>query len=413
MLYDIIVIGAGASGMLCAGYLGQAGKDVLLIEKKDQPGRKLRITGKGRCNITNKSSLKEHFANIEPKAKFLKSAYNEFFVDETISFFEKRGVRIKEERGARVFPQSDKAQDVVDSLHKFCIDNNVTIRLNTHITAIKKDAGKFILSDTSSLVYESKSLVIATGGCSYPITGSSGDGQRFAKSLGHQINSLKAGLVPFNTKGNLAQRMQGLSLKNVTASFWHNNKKLYEEFGEMMFTHFGLTGPIILSLSNKVADLPINELEVRIDLKPALDHNKLDERLLRDFNEHGKKKFESILKLLLPSKMIAVCAQELEIPLDTIVNQITSNQRKSLRLWLKNLTLPLHSVRSFKEAIITIGGVSTNEIHKKTMESKLVPNLYFCGEVIDLHANTGGFNLQIAFSTGYCVAKAIIKKTTL
>lgn len=410
MLYDVIVIGAGASGMLCGGYLAQSGVEVLLVEKKDNPGLKLRITGKGRCNITNKSSVKEHFANIQPKAKFLKSAYSNFFVDETIAFFESQGVAVKEERGARVFPQSDKAQDVVDSLHKFCIDNNAKIKLNTTICQVKHDSGRFILTDTSSNSYECKNLVIATGGCSYPVTGSTGDGQRFAKSLGHQINSLRPGLVPFNTKGDLAQRMQGVSLKNVTASIWHNNKKLYEEFGEMMFTHFGVTGPIILSLSNKVADLPLNELELRIDLKPALDHNKLDERLLRDFNEHGKKKFESILKLLLPHKMIAVCAQELKIPLDTIVNQITSSQRKTLRLWLKNLSLPLESVRSFKEAIITIGGVLTNELNKNSLESKLIPNLYFCGEVIDLHANTGGFNLQIAFSTGYWVAKAILER---
>ncbi len=409
MLYDVIVVGAGASGMLCAGYLAQAGKEVLLVEKKDKPGRKLRITGKGRCNITNKSTLKEHLDNIQPKAKFLKSAYNCFFVEETLAFFESHGVAIKEERGARIFPESDKAEDIVNSLHKFCIDNNTRIKLNTSITSITQDSGRFTLIDANDNKYESISLVIATGGCSYPVTGSTGDGQRFAKSLGHTINDLKPGLVPFNTKGDLSQRMQGVSLKNVTASIWHNNKKLYEEFGEMMFTHFGLTGPIILSLSNKIAHLPINELELKVDLKPALDHNKLDERLLRDFNEHGKKKFESILKLLLPNKMISVCSEEINIPLDTIVNQITANQRKTLRLWLKNLTFSLHSLRSFKEAIITIGGVSTNEINKNTLESKLIPNLYFCGEVLDLHANTGGFNLQIAFSTGYCVAKSIIE----
>ncbi len=410
MVYDVIVVGAGAAGMLCAGYLAQGGREVLLIEKKDNPGRKLRITGKGRCNITNKSSMKDHLDNIQPKAKFLKSAYNKFFVDDIIAFFESQGLTIKEERGARIFPESDNAQDIVDALHKFCINNNVSIKLNTNIISISKDQDSFTLKDSSDNNYRCQNLVIATGGCSYPVTGSTGDGQRFAKSMGHTINELKPGLVPFNTKGDLAQRMQGISLKNITASIWHNNKKIYEEFGEMMFTHFGVTGPIILSLSNKVADLPIGELELKVDLKPALDHNKLDERILRDFNEHGKKKFESILKLLLPNKMIAVCSQELKIPLDTIVNQITANQRKALRLWLKNLTLPLHSVRSFKEAIITIGGLSTNEIDKNTFESKIIPNLYFCGEVIDLHANTGGYNLQIAFSTGFCVAQGIKTK---
>lgn len=408
MIYDVIVVGAGASGMLCAGNIAKAGLNVMLIEKRDNPGLKLRITGKGRCNVTNKSSLQEHLANIQPKAKFLKSLYNDFFVDETMAFFESLGVTLKEERGARIFPESDKAQDVVDSLHKFCIDNNATIKLNTSIVSIKHNEDKFILKDNNDKIYEGKKLVIATGGCSYPVTGSTGDGQRFAKALGHSITELKPGLVPFNTKGDLAQKMQGVSLKNVTASIWHNNKKLMEEFGEMMFTHFGVTGPIILSLSNKIAHLPLNELELKIDLKPALDHNKLDERLLRDFNEHGKKKFETILKLLLPNKMIAVCAEEINIPLDTIVNQITATQRKTLRLWLKSLTLQLHSTRSFKEAIITIGGVSTNEINKNTFESKLIHHLYFCGEVIDLHANTGGYNLQIAFSTGYGVAKAII-----
>jgi len=410
MLYDVIVVGAGASGMICAGHLAQAGMEVVLIEKKDNPGLKLRITGKGRCNITNRSSLKEHLANIQPKAKFLKSIYNNFFVEDTIAFFESRGLKVKEERGSRIFPVSDNAQDVVDLLHKFCIDYNATIKYNTSIMSIKRDGQTFVLKDNYDNFYRSKSVVISTGGCSYPVTGSTGDGQRMAKSLGHTINELKPGLVPFNTKGDLAQRMQGVSLKNVTASIWHNNKKIVEEFGEMMFTHFGVTGPIILSLSNKLADLPISELELRIDLKPALDHHKLDERLLRDFNEHGKKKFESILKLLLPNKMIAVCADEINIPLDTIVNQITASQRKTLRLWLKSLTLSLHSTRSFKEAIITIGGVSTNEINKNTFESKLIPNLYFCGEVIDLHANTGGYNLQIAFSTGYGVASAIINQ---
>ncbi len=412
MLYDVIIVGAGAAGMICGGYIAQSGLNVLIIEKKDNPGLKLRITGKGRCNITNKSSLKEHLDNIQPKAKFLKSAYNKFFVDDTIAFFESQGVAVKEERGARIFPVSDSAQDVVNALHKFCLNNNASFKLNTTISNITSLADKFILSDANDKLYECKSLVIATGGCSYPVTGSTGDGQRFAKVLGHTINELKPGLVPFNTKGDLAQRMQGVSLKNVTASLWHNNKKLVEEFGEMMFTHFGVTGPIILSLSNKVADLPVNDLELRIDLKPALDHNKLDERILRDFNEHGKKKFESILKLLLPNKMIAVCAEEIKIPLDTIVNQITANQRKTLRLWLKNLSLPLQSLRSFKEAIITIGGVSTNEVDKNSFESKVISNLYFCGEVLDLHANTGGFNLQIAFSTGYCVAKAIEAKLT-
>lgn len=409
MIYDVIVVGAGAAGMVCAGNVAQAGLNVLLVEKSDNPGRKLRITGKGRCNVTNNSPIKEHLGNILPKPKFLKSLYNNFFVTETMDFFKSLGVSLKEERGARIFPESDKAQDIVDALHKFCIDNNVSLKLNTPIISVEKEPDKFILKDKEDNIYMSKALVIATGGASYPVTGSTGDGQRFAKSLGHTVTALKPGLVPFNTKGDLAQRMQGVSLKNVTASIWHNNKKLFEEFGEMMFTHFGVTGPIILSLSNKISDLPIKELEIKIDLKPALDHSKLDERLLRDFNEHGKKKFESILKLLLPNKMIAVCSEEIKIPLDTIVNQLTASQRKTLRLWLKELTLPLHSTRSFKEAIITIGGVTTNEINKNTFESKLIPNLYFCGEVMDLHANTGGFNLQIAFSSGYCVALALVK----
>ncbi|MFA7057613.1 MAG: NAD(P)/FAD-dependent oxidoreductase [Candidatus Cloacimonadales bacterium] len=413
MIYDVIVVGAGASGMICAGYLGKAGLNTLLIEKRDNPGRKLRITGKGRCNITNNSSSKEHFANVEPKPKFLKGAYSKFFVEETIAFFNAHGVPIKEERGARVFPESDTAQDVVDSLHRFCIDNNVKIKLKTAIKNIIKQGNIFTLTDDSANKYNASQVVIATGGCSYPVTGSTGDGQRFAQALGHKVSDLKPGLVPLNTKGNLAQRMQGVSLKNVTASIWQDNKKLVEEFGEMMFTHFGVTGPIILSLSNKISHLPISDLELRIDLKPALDHAKLEERLLRDFDEHGRKQFESVLKLLLPSKMIGVCADELKIPLDTIVNQIKANQRKELRMWLKQLTFPLQSTRSFTEAIITIGGVTTDELNKNTLESKLVPNLYFCGEVIDLHANTGGFNLQIAFSTGYTVAEGIRKKLAI
>lgn len=413
MIYDVIVIGAGAAGLMCAGHLSKAGLNTLLIEKRDNPGLKLRITGKGRCNITNTLSRKEHFSNIAPKPNFLKSAYSKFFVEETIAFFNAHGVPTKEERGSRIFPESDSAQDVVDSLHRFCLDNNVKVTLKTAIKSVEKYDDIFTLTDDSNKQYKASKLVIATGGCSYPVTGSTGDGQKFAAALGHRVSELKPGLVPLNTRGDLAQRMQGVSLKNVTASIWHNNKKLMEEFGEMMFTHFGVTGPIILSLSSKIAHLPISELELRIDLKPALDHTKLDERLLRDFDEHGRKMFESVLKLLLPNKMIAVCADELKMPLDTIVSQVTAQQRKELRMWLKQLVLPLQSARSFTEAIITVGGVTTDEINKNTFESKVVPNLYFCGEVIDLHANTGGFNLQIAFSTGYAVAEGIVKKRSI
>lgn len=412
MIFDVIVIGAGPAGMLSAGLLGKAGKKVLLLEKRNFPGSKLRITGKGRCNIANDCPVEEFLSNVSPKPKFLKSALSLFYVKELRELFNSLGVATKVERGNRLFPVSDKAEDVVNALHKFCLINDVRINFNTTINHVTKEDEIYTCLDKDKKIYQTKNLVIATGGCSYPVTGSTGDGQKIAQSLGLKVKKLLPGLAPFNTKGELAKSMQGVSLKNVTASVWRDNKKLDEEFGEMMFTHFGVTGPIILTLSNRITTLDdISKLELRIDLKPALDHSKLDERLLREFNQHGKMKFESVLKGLLPKKMISVCAQEIDIPLETLCNQINSNQRKKLKKWLKELILPLQSVRSFKEAIITVGGVALNEISPKSMESKKQPHLYFCGEVLDLHANTGGYNLQIAFSTAYTVASHIIKLT--
>ncbi len=409
MKFDVIVIGAGAAGMLCAGKLSSNGLRTLLIEKKPKAGSKLRITGKGRCNITNDSNMKEHLSHLYPKANFLRNAYSSFFVEDIIKLLNQYGVETKVERGNRVFPVSDKAQDVVDAFEKFCFENGTKFNFNDSVISVNKLGSEFKVKTKAGQEYQAVNVIIATGGKSYPVTGSTGDGFTIAKTLGHTIINPLPALVPFETQGNLAQQMQGVSLKNVSASIWHDNKKLHEEFGEMMFTHFGVTGPIILTLSNLVCRSNFENVGLHIDLKPAISHKELDQRILKDIDLHGNQSFESLLKGYLPRKMISVCADSIKVSLDKKVNQISSTDRKNLRAWLKDLRLIIKGTRSFKEAIITSGGVSLDDINKKTMESKIVANLYFIGEVIDLHADTGGFNLQIAYSTAYLAAKSIIK----
>ena len=413
MRYDIITVGAGASGLLASISASEEGAKVLLIEKMNSEARKMLISGKGRCNITNTAYQSDFFRKIYPKPKFLKHAFSSFFSKDIVKLLEEGGLKIKEERGGRVFPESDKAKDVVDTLLKIAKNKNVTIERHTKVidvitennickgVRVKNKEGKEhnIFSD---------SVILCTGGKSYPATGSTGDGYSLAKKLGHTVNFLHPALVPLIVEGNIAEMLQGLSLKNIKAILWVNGKKHREEFGEMLFAHFGLTGPVILTLSRFAVKALENQkkVEISIDLKPALDEQKLDNRLQRELNENGKKQIRNVMKNLLPSKLIPVILQLAETDGFKESNQVSAKERKKLRILLKDFRFKITGHRGYKEAIVTAGGVDLNEIDGKTMMSKIVKNLYFAGEIIDADAETGGYNFQIAFSTGWLAGKS-------
>ena len=416
--YDVIVIGAGASGLIAAGGASQLGAKVLLIEKMERAGRKLLITGKGRCNITNDASYSEFFKHIYPHGRFLKHAFSVFFTHDIVDLLASQGLKTTVERGGRIFPESNQSADVVNALLKWLHKHPVDIRLGGRVQKlIVRNAAisgvEMVLNGKKEEI-TANCVIICTGGSSYPATGSSGDGYALAKSAGHTIETVRPALVPLETEGTLAARLQGLSLKNVNAVIWVNGKKQKEEFGEMLFTHFGLSGPIILTLSRFVVDelQKTNRVELSIDLKPALDDQKLDARLLRDLKEHGKKQIENIFKSWLPGKLVPAFLDVLKIDGSREGHQMTTAERKKTRLLMKDFRFRATGYRSFKEAIITAGGVPTDEIDSKTMESKLVKNLYFAGEVIDLDADTGGYNLQIAFSTGWLAGQSAAGKKT-
>ncbi len=414
--YDVIVVGAGPAGLIAAGHAAELGAKVLLLEKMERAGRKLLITGKGRCNITNDASTSEFFKHIYPNGRFLKHAFGEFFSKDIVELLNKQGVETIVERGDRVFPVSNSASDVVQALLSWVISNKVDVRYACKVERlVTKDnviSGVLVTNQGVSKEISADHVIVCTGGCSYPATGSTGDGYRFSKALGHTVETARPALVPLETAGKLAEQLQGLSLKNVNAVVWVNDKKYKEEFGEMLFTHFGLSGPIILTLSRFVVDeiSKKNKVEISVDLKPALDDLKLDARLLRDLTEHGKKQMENIFKLWLPSKMISVFIAKVGLDAAKEGHQLNANERKRIRILMKDFRLTVTGHRSFKEAIITAGGVSTNEIDSKTMESKLIKNLYFAGEVLDLDADTGGFNLQIAYSTAWLAAKFCVQR---
>jgi predicted Rossmann fold flavoprotein len=410
--YDIVVVGAGPAGLIAAARAAQLGKRVLLIEKMSQPGRKLLITGKGRCNITNDAPISEFIKHIKPNGRFLKFAFSQFFSKDIIEILNLSGVETVVERGGRLFPASNKAADVLQALLSQAQKAGVEIYNNCPLERILCNengiCGVEILNNNRLEQVETSKLILCTGGKSYPATGSTGDGFAFAEKLGHKIVPLRPSLVPLVTSGDLAEKLQGLSLKNVKAVVWVNGKKAQEDFGEMLFTHFGLSGPIILSLSRLVVDelQKRSTVELSIDLKPALDDLQLDARLLRDLNEHGKMHLDNIAKLWLPAKLIPIFLDLCGLKPDKDGNQVTSAERKKIRLIMKDLRFTVKGNRSFKEAIITAGGVATEQIDAKTMESKLVKGLYFAGEIIDLDADTGGFNLQIAYSTAWVAASA-------
>lgn len=410
--YDVIVVGAGPAGLIAAGRAAEAGAKVLLIEKMRSEGRKLLITGKGRCNITNDASPAEFIKHVFPDGRFLRNAFSRYYSKDIIALLEKYGVEITLERGGRYFPASNKSMDVLKALQQWVNEQKAEIRCGQKAERLLVEENSIAGVAANGVDIHAPAVILATGGKSYPATGSTGDGYELAKSVGHTIIPPIPALVPLETKGDLAQRLQGLNLKNVKAVVWVNGKKAGEAFGEMLFTHFGLSGPIILTLSRiAVAALIKKEkVEFTIDLKPALDEQKLDNRLLRDLDEHGKKKLSNIFRNWLPASMIPVFIEELKLDEEKPCNQVSAAERKQIRYLLKNLKFEVSGHRSFKEAIITAGGVSTKEISPKTMASRLVKGLYFAGEMIDVDAETGGYNLQIAYSTGWLAGNSAALK---
>jgi len=421
--HRVIVIGGGPAGLMAAGQATEAGAEVLLLEKMMHPGRKLRITGKGRCNLTNVIPLDEFLLHFGTNGRFLRYSFSRFFNDELLAFFDDLGVETVMERGGRVFPIRNDAQEVVEALTNWLLKLSVSLRTQSKVERLLVEQGQVrgvLLAPNSSYSKRSKNdqvasrtyladrVIIATGGASYPGTGSTGDGYRMAKEVGHTIIPIRPALVPLETSGDTAARLQGLSLKNVRVRILIDGKKSAEAFGEMLFTHFGLSGPIILTLSKVVVDAlhDRNEVLLSIDLKPALENSILDARLQRNLNAHGKKQYRTILKGLLPQKLIPVCIDQTGIPAEKLAHQITSLERKGLLSWLKDFRFEISAHRSFSQAIVTAGGVHTREVDPRSMESRKVAGLYFAGEVLDIDADTGGYNLQAAFSTGWLAGRS-------
>ena len=396
----VAVIGGGAAGMMAAIKASEEGAQVLLFEKNETLGKKLRITGKGRCNLTNNCERDEFLSNVPTNPRFLYPAISGFSPQDTMRFFEGLGIPLKTERGKRVFPQSDRAQDIVDALAKACRVPNILL-LHERVIGILTENGRASSVKTVNGTYRADAVILCTGGVSYPGTGSTGDGYEFAKELGHTVIQPAPSLVPLVEQGRFCAEMQGLSLRNIAFRIVRtdNGKTIYEDFGELLFTHFGLSGPVVLSASAHLSDMKPGKYEAQIDLKPALDEKKLDTRLLSDFAKYKNRDFSNALGDLLPQKMIAPLIARSEIDPSKKVHSITREERERLVRLLKCLRVPLFGFRSIEEAIVTRGGVNVKEVNPSSMESKLISGLYFAGEVLDLDAYTGGFNLQIAFST--------------
>lgn len=429
----VVVIGGGPAGMFAAYFAAKNGNKVILIEQNEKLGKKLYITGKGRCNITNASDMDNLFLNVCSNPKFLYSAFYSYTNEQVVDFFENFGLRTKVERGNRVFPVSDHSSDVIATLTKALMDVDVEIKLNTKVidiftTEYRDMNGDCVITDKKNgiikqrvtgvmiedgAVINADAIVLATGGISYPSTGSTGDGYRFAEKLKHKIIQPSPSLVPFEIQESWVSEMQGLSLKNVSITIEREGKQIYKDFGEMLFTHFGVSGPMILSASAAIKPAYfkdfLHELILKIDLKPALDKEQLDKRVLKDFEESKNKQYKNSLQKLLPSKMIPIIITLSGIDPDKKVNEITKEERSKLIDILKGLPMTVIGLRGWNEAIITKGGISVKQVNPSTMESKLVEQLYFAGELLDLDAMTGGYNLQIAWSTGYLAGNSIIE----
>lgn len=406
----VIVIGGGAAGMMAAVQAAAKGHKVLLLEKNEKLGKKLYITGKGRCNLTNACDTEDLFQYVMRGRKFLYSAFYSFTNTQVIEFFESHGLSTKTERGGRVFPESDHSSDVIRTLQQALQKAGVNVCLHTQVQEILTEEGRGVTGVRLShgAVWEADGVIVATGGCSYVSTGSTGDGYRFATEMGHKVTELRPALVPFEAAEPWVKELQGLSLRNVTVRIKKEQKILYEEFGEMLFTHYGVSGPLFLSASSVVNDaMEGMPLSVEIDLKPALTFEQLDKRILRDFEENKNRQFKNGVQKLFPGKLFPVIVSLSNIHPEKKINEITKEERQGFTKLIKSFPLTLTGFRDFNEAIITRGGVAIKEINPSTLESKLVQGLYFAGEVLDLDALTGGFNLQIAWSTGYLAGDSV------
>ena len=403
---DAVVIGGGAAGMMCSAVAAERGLDVILLEPNKILGRKLRITGKGRCNVTNNCDIREFLNNIPGDGRFLYSALNRLSPRDTMELFESLGLHLKTERGNRVFPVSDNANDVAGTLQRYMNRAGVRV-IHSSAKHIITEADTVTGVETCDGVIECRAAVICTGGLSYPLTGSRGAGYKMAQELGHTVTPTRPSLVPLESDDDYCAEMQGFSLKNVTLSAYEDDKLIYKELGEMLFTHFGVSGPLVLSASSHMRRFGEAKYQLRIDLKPGLDEKKLDARLLRDFEKYANRDFANSLGDLAGKAMIPVLVRLSGIPAETKVNSITREQRHELLRLLKSFPVSVSGPRPIDEAIVTSGGVSTKEINPRTMQSKLVGGLYFAGEVMDLDAYTGGFNLQIAWSTAYTAANSL------
>ncbi len=408
MKTDVLIIGAGAAGMMAAITAAEAGRKVAVLERNDRPGRKIAITGKGRCNVTNACNLLNDLISAVPvNGRFLYSAFSGFMPQDTMDFFESHGVALKIERGNRVFPVSDRSLDIVDALQDTCRRNGVRFLKGRAVELLTDGARVTGIKTEEGEVLEAESYLIATGGRSYPLTGSTGDGYVLAQQAGHTIVEPKPSLVPLEAHEGFCTDLQGLSLRNVTlrAEDTQKHRTVFEEMGEMIFTHFGVSGPLVLSASSHMREMLPERYVLHIDLKPALTHEQLDKRIVRDFTENSKKDYINSLGLLLPRKLIPVVVRRSGIKASEKTNQITREQRQGLVELLKDFTVTVTGFRPIEEAIVTSGGVKVGEVNPRTMQSKKMENLYFAGEVLDVDAYTGGFNLQIAFSTGYAAGK--------
>ncbi|MGD9994936.1 MAG: NAD(P)/FAD-dependent oxidoreductase [Salinivirgaceae bacterium] len=412
--FDVVVIGAGAAGLIAAGRASQLGARVLLLEKMMQEGRKMRISGKGRCNITNDAPISEFVKHVHPSGNFLKPALSGFYKQDIIDLLNQQQVETVLERGGRYFPKSNKAADVVQALVNWTKQQGVTIRLNSKLEEIQTENQKvqtIVYSEASQRKQVNcRSVILCTGGYSYPATGSNGDGHYLAKHLGHSIEAVRPALVPVEVEEALVKNLSGLNLRNVKASVWSNQKKLADDFGEITFAEWGLTGPIILTLSRLMVDelRGGSQVVLSIDLKPALNEQTLDARLLRDIDANGKMPLAKLFKLWLPMQLIEPFLNLLNLDAKKPANQLSGADRRRIRILMKDWPFHVNAYRPFKEAIVTAGGVSTSEINAKTMESKRIKNLYFAGEIIDVDADTGGYNLQIAFSTGWLAGSSCV-----
>lgn len=406
----VIVVGGGAAGMMAAVFAARNGNEVTIYEKNEKLGKKLFITGKGRCNITNAADMDVLFDSVMSNKKFLYSAFYSFTNQDTIEFFEQIGCKTKVERGNRVFPVSDKSSDVIGALKRELNHLGVDIQLNCQVDSIVTENGKidgiYIKGHKEKIGCDK--IIIATGGLSYPTTGSTGDGYRFAEKIGHTVTELSPSLVPFEIEEDYVKELQGLSLRNISLTVKAGTKEIYNEFGEMLFTHYGISGPVVLSASPyAVSYLGKKDLTITIDLKPALTEEQLDARILRDFEQVKNKQYKNSLEQLLPRKMIPVIISLSGIDPEKKVSFITKEERRKLVYLIKHLELHIKGIRDYKEAIITRGGIKVQEIDPGTMESKKISGVYFVGEVLDLDALTGGFNLQIAWSTAFLAGNAV------